>query len=116
MIGRIVVVTLAAVLSSFPVGTAHSFTGLELQQLCSAKDGSNERFACAMYLAGYIGGINAGDGSKIKDKKAWCFPEHSTVSQGRQVVVKFMRDHPEMLHQDADWIVGLALVDAFPCP
>jgi Ssp1 endopeptidase immunity protein Rap1a len=68
-----------------------------------------------MYLQGFVAGIEAGDGSKLRDKRIWCFPEGATVNQGRLIVEKHMRDYPQTLHQDAAMIVAAALMFAFPC-
>jgi Rap1a immunity proteins len=66
-------------------------------------------------MEGFLGGIEAGDGSKEKDKRIWCFPRDATVRQARLVVEKYLRDNPAILHRPAGLIAGIALMLAFPC-
>jgi hypothetical protein len=45
-----------------------------------------------------------------------CIPESGIATiQGVRVVVKYLKDHPEMLHNDASFLVLTALKNAFPC-
>lgn len=45
-----------------------------------------------------------------------CLPEHgSTNAQVALVIVKFLRDHPERLHEDRTALMVDALSGAFPC-
>lgn len=107
------IVFFAAVLAS-PTWAA-TLTGNKLEQFCSSPTGSPGQLACVMYIQGFVGGIEAGDGTKVKDKRAWCFPDGSTVGQSKLVVQKYMRDNPQDLHNEAAVVVGIALVQAFPC-
>jgi hypothetical protein len=104
----------AALLAS--QANAARLSGNKLHEYCTAPESSMEGVACTLYIEGYAAGIEAGDGSKKKDARMWCFPPNSTVGQGKLIVQKYMRDNPAMLHHDADLIVGLALMQAFPCP
>ena len=58
-------------------------------------------------------------------KPDWCLPETGVMtslngSHGQhplvQVVVKYMKEHPQDLHQAAGALVAAALKDTFPCP
>jgi hypothetical protein len=60
--------------------------------------------------------LGLGDGIGIaNDKETLCIPHEVTVAQIQLVVVKYMREHPEKLHQDAGVIAGDALISAFGC-
>lgn len=49
------------------------------------------------------------------DYKA-CFPKGGiSNAQGARVVLKYLRDNPETLHNDGPFLVMLALHKAFPC-
>lgn len=45
-----------------------------------------------------------------------CPPEEVTYGQAQKIVIKYLNDHPETLHQSASVLVLKALSDAFPCP
>lgn len=45
-----------------------------------------------------------------------CLPERIATIQGVRVVVKYLKDHPEQLHQPDTLLVMTALNKAFPCP
>jgi hypothetical protein len=44
-----------------------------------------------------------------------CLPERSSVLQLARVVVKWLQNHPEKLHEHPGVLVYAALHDAFPC-
>jgi len=46
----------------------------------------------------------------------YCIPGNATILQMSRVVVKYLRDHPERLHEIPGILVHAALHDAFPCP
>jgi hypothetical protein len=45
-----------------------------------------------------------------------CVPDEATAGQLAKVVVKFLNDHPERLHEDAFGLIHDAFKAAFPCP
>ena len=94
---------------------AANVTGHQLQAYCTGPENSPGRVACVSYIQGFVGGIEAGDGSKVRDGRLWCFPDGATIKQARLVIEKYMRDNPQSIHRDADVIVGAALKLAFPC-
>ncbi len=103
------------VLALPPVAAAATLSGSRLNEYCSGPKDSAEDVACTQYIQGYVAGIEAGDGSKSKDARIWCFPKGATIGQARLVVEKYLHDRPEALHQNAGLLVGLALMLAFPC-
>ncbi|MEK6212229.1 MAG: Rap1a/Tai family immunity protein [Pseudomonadota bacterium] len=48
--------------------------------------------------------------------KPFCVPSQGlSQAQSARVVFKYLSDHPEELHNDAEKLVATALVQAFPC-
>ena len=45
----------------------------------------------------------------------FCRPNNSTAGQAARIVVKYLQDHPEQLHQDEFGLAVAALQAAFPC-
>lgn len=44
-----------------------------------------------------------------------CIPNEVTNGQIRRVIVKFLKENPEMLHEHGTFLILLALQKAFPC-
>jgi hypothetical protein len=61
------------------------------------------------FCYGYILGVEDASGH------THCRPEGTTMIQNVRVVVKWLRDHPERLHERADTLILQALKTAFPC-
>jgi len=97
-------VALSVLMVSSAAYAAASLTGNSLQQFCAAPSGSVGDAACNHFIEGFTAGADFST-----DDKAICIPKGATVSQGRLVVEKFMRENPERLHLQAALIVGAAL-------
>jgi hypothetical protein len=78
---------------------------------------------CIGYLTGYVEGFDAmamatgktyADYLKMKNADIR-FPEGNTLGQNARVLVKFLNDHPERLHEDEGLLVFAAFMNAFPC-
>jgi len=64
------------------------------------------------WRAGYCIGIVTG----VSDESPQhCSPEDAIVAQSIRVVLKFLQDHPEKLHQRRTWLAAEALRKAFRC-
>jgi Ssp1 endopeptidase immunity protein Rap1a len=87
------------------------FTGNDLWSHCPDKSA----FSSGICL-GFVAGIAdvMGTGSAILGSKA-CIPEHGTAAQARDVVKRFLEQHPERRLYFATGLVADALADAFPC-
>jgi hypothetical protein len=86
---------------------------------------------CLGFISGFVYGTTAsalelakikyGDGDSGKNhfhEFQWiCAPSSSPVThlQEIRVVVKFLEDHPELLHADASVLVERAMAQAWPC-
>lgn len=55
------------------------------------------------------------DGGNLTGFRA-CIPPPVTSKQVEDIVMKFLREHPELRHLSAAGLVINALADAFPCP
>lgn len=60
---------------------------------------------------GYVNGV--ADALYFKD--VTCEPANVTQRQVVDIVLKFLRDHPERLHEQRFALVSDALMQAFPC-
>ena len=77
-------------------------------------------FHCSGYLSGFLDGYVLGAGF---DKLAlgsshplFCLPDGGIAGdQDDRIVVKWLREHPERLHEPARILVMIALREAFPC-
>ena len=74
---------------------------------CSAPNSSAQRSICLGYIAGMA--------DALEIAKLWCPPEGVTVGQTVDIVMKYLREHPEERHLTASGEGGLALAIAFPC-
>jgi hypothetical protein len=98
--------------------------GNELLSKCSStvKLLDNEKLSSsemqdAKWCSGYVNGID--DGIEIASAtgntaKLYCIPEGVTTGQAIRVLVKWLRNHPEKLHQSRVLVV-VSWADAFPC-
>ena len=99
---------LAFLVIAFPAKA--QFTGTKLRDYCAGEDVDT----CAMWISGFAGGMWYLQ--QIEKEPTTCIPEGFTATQARQIVQKFMADHPGMLNQSATTVAGTALEHAFPCP
>jgi hypothetical protein len=91
---------------------------------------------CAGYLQGtedvyqqnyvYLGifamaGLTFGGPDKLRQHaletlRGPCFPDDAPILQLGRVLVKWLREHPERLHESKSLLTTEAFKDAFPCP
>jgi hypothetical protein len=86
-------------------------SGALLKKLCTSfvdRPASTPDGMCIGYVVGVM--------SIVKYTDYFCLPDKSTHSQATLVVKKYLSEHPEKLHLDADGLVLDALIEAFPCP
>jgi hypothetical protein len=88
-------------------------TGLALKQKLELLDKATDltdRFI-AVRAAGYVDGIaDAAAGLGYT-----CYPAGVAQARVREVVIKYLRDHPERLNDPARLLVLNGLFNAFPC-
>jgi len=92
------------------------FTGQILKEVCSGTSSM-----CTGYIMGFY---DAGDhlsGPPGLNRKKWgngseaCMPDGVKVDQLKEVVMKWLREHPEYWHASADSLAASAVSDAWPC-
>lgn len=118
------VVALAGLLGS---GAVRAATGTELLSHCQeairALDGGNMTHE-EMYHSGICLGITEAvvmmvqyyGNTKLPDDYKICLPNSGiSVSQATRIVIKYLKDNPELLHMDATYLEARALFKAFPC-
>lgn len=76
---------------------------------------SNADAMASTFCFGYINGVLDFQSSARKDVAYFCLPEGASRMQALRVVVKFLTDHPERLHEHEVNLVIFALREAFPC-
>lgn len=55
-------------------------------------------------------------GSSLKDDFRFCKPDGVTQEQAERIVVKYLSDHPDILHKSFLGLAAAALRQAWPCP
>jgi len=107
-------------------------TGNDLKELCVLEgvvtSNENERLvlkllhlSCLNYVQGTINGWVAGMIMGTRDEMAdvnvggICIPKSSTTEQWKSIVTKWLKGHPEKLHNSATLVIIQAIKEAFPC-
>jgi hypothetical protein len=93
-------------MSAFSQGQGF-LTGNDLYAACNAPEGSSDRHYCT--------GIVTGPTDAFLRDGTMCPPGNATVVQIEDVIVKYLRDHPEKRHYTMASEAALALKQAFPC-
>lgn len=95
---------------------ASAYSGAELYQSCSNGDaGSADNLACAAYVRGFVDGMIMGY-TAHGTVRGYCPPVSGiSVTTGRAIIEKYLREHPEKRKTDASILAGLALSEAYPC-
>jgi hypothetical protein len=106
MMGRVLIV---AVVLLWPAsGFCAGFqTGNDLYSECNSPKSSPDFNTCLAYVEGMA---DAFAGLPLV-----CFPSHVTVGQTVDIVMKYLRDHPEDRHYSAAGEALEALGSVFPC-
>jgi hypothetical protein len=71
--------------------------------------------SCFAFIRGFLNGHTAA--VKLGSAEPLiCAPGKLSVLEARRVVVEYLEDHPEKLHEPDGVLVYYALREAFPCP
>ncbi len=93
-------------------------TGQDFLELCSGKEAWTEGY-CTGYITGageLIDGLLLEEDLKSAlDGKAFCLPNDLRKGQVRELVLDYLRAHPEIRDKEMSSITWAALIDAFPC-
>ena len=110
MIKKLVTITALAMLLGSSGSYAGFKSGNDLANDCKKDDGKFSDGVCYGYVMG------------VTDLLIWvnpnvkpCAPSEVTGGQVVAIVRKYLKEHPEKLHEDADFLVMWALQEAFPC-
>lgn len=83
---------------------------------------TRDRFVATKVTLGVLGmtglkfdGPNGIPAAAVNMLDPVCIPDQATVLQLARVVVKWLGDHPERLHEAQSVLIVKALQDAFPC-
>ena len=95
-------------------------TGAAMLTSCGDTAPGLDQIGCLSFLQGFITGFTAGvdleaGATKQKPLRLFCLPEGNSLGQNMLVVMKWLKDHPERLHEDARIAIVLALENAFSC-
>jgi len=104
------VALLSTVMCGNVIADSDDISGAYLKKICASyveKPASTADGMCIGYVVGIL--------SVMEYINALCLPDKSTHSQATLVVQKYLSDHPEKLHLNADGLVIDALQEAFPC-
>jgi hypothetical protein len=83
----------------------------------NAPSGANvsEAYQCSFFMSGVIDGVRAGIALTNSSQRLFCLPRNAANDQILRVVLTWLRQHPQDLHDPAGILVAVALRDAFPC-
>lgn len=59
--------------------------------------------------------IESMEGAAFPDRQRFCTPDNVTNGQMEDIVVKYLKDHPDERHMLAAILVVKAMTKAFPC-
>lgn len=112
---RVTIVLLALSGAGTVHGTDYRHDGNELLKRCQAvtQSLSYENLLDFYWCLGFLEGVTSMHPSTLPPRS--CLPEGGTYTQVMQVLVKYLKDHPERLHEDQTVLTVDALVTAFPC-
>lgn len=88
-------------------------TGNGLLASCNSDDGSLV-MACMGFLHGVTNGV--ADGIELAGgTQRYCIPPTVTLTQTKDVTIRWLKNHPEMRHLEAGVLVVMSMISAFPC-
>ena len=101
---------LGSLISGNAIAEFESINGAELKKLCASFVDIPSGTSDGMCI-GYVVGVT----SLMEYMDVLCLPVNATHSQATLVAQKYLSDHPETLHVNAEELVIEALQEAFPC-
>jgi hypothetical protein len=113
---RVTTLALAGTLYLLGAHGAVALSGTDLYRSCMDKKKGLGDFMCIAYIHGFLDGMMFGHVIGKKLPTLYCPPKEGvSVDQGRLIVEKYLRDHPEKLHAQAGDQVASAMMEAFMC-
>jgi hypothetical protein len=103
--------TATSAFAQSPFRLTDTTTGAEVYRLCET-----DISECELFAAQALVGVSMADLFRSEGPRTYCLPATVSPTQGRLIIVRYMRDRPELLHQPAAELIRAALKQAFPCP
>ena len=91
----------------------------EIIKLINKEDASSVSFTKAEHCYGLlIGTVETHEllSKRNNSENFFCLSSGVTNNQAIMVIVKYLKEHPEILHRSASTLILLALQKNFPCP
>ena len=110
---RKAVLAAAFAVSSSPA-LANYLTGKDLYGDCSKPQGSFSQGFCSGYISGVVDAIEHYQVGKGAEKSV-CVPKEASIGQVKEVVVRYLTQHPDERNYTASSLVWDAVRNAFPC-
>ena len=110
------VITLTAMLllmMLFTTANAEATQRLNGNALMSMLDAYNQKpndNFDAGFFAGYVSGV-----TETLNGVIWCTTGNLPLEQLLSIVSKYLDQHPEQWHMSAQYIISIALAEAYPC-
>jgi hypothetical protein len=105
-----ILISLSITLLVMPAQKASAMSGNELLKAYKMSEGGTESNFAGGIVLGMIIGV-----STITQGKYHCRPTKVTNGQLSDIVFKYLKDHPEKLHENASLVIAMAYIEAFPC-
>jgi Ssp1 endopeptidase immunity protein Rap1a len=104
----------AALAISSPPTLANYLTGKDLYADCSKPQGSFSQGFCSGYISGVVDAVEHYQVSKAAEKSV-CVPKEVSIGQVKEIVVRYLTQHPDQRTTTASSLVWDALRNALPC-
>lgn len=93
-------------------GQADIRTGNGLLSACQSKE-PLQQTQCLVYILGALDGASS---ATQLTAPVFCAPNGITGGQAKDIVVKWLLEHPSRREMPSAWFITAALADAWPCP
>jgi hypothetical protein len=90
-------------------------SGGDLYAACTSASGTRGDVICSSYINGFANGVLMDQIAREKGTPI-CIPDGVTTIQVREAVKNYLAKHPVVLGIDSGSLVGVALMEAYPCP
>jgi hypothetical protein len=93
------------------------YDGNRLYEICTAPEEKHASWGvCLGFILGAHDAVRDAQELGFLAGKIHCTPTNATTGQVRDVVVRYLEEHPAERHINASALVADALREAFPCP
>ena len=109
-------VSIATAISASPA-SGQGYSGNSLFEDCIAEISIFTDMFCLGFVVGVISAYTGPYVSLLSAPTTlFCLPENVSHGQAKDIVKKYMTDHPDRRHFPGESLVFGAIVEAFPCP